>query len=106
MEPDSIIKIENFETYSTQDDLYCRCCFKISNLFDLKPLSSEIISAIKDFIYKEINFSEGSRFVCEECHEIIQTLVKYQNEIYLKQVQFSILVSNNEHRDISKIQGI
>lgn len=105
MESDIDIKIEKIESYSSLGDLYCRCCFKITNSYDLIELQGEIMSAIQKFIYNEIDFTKGSKLICEECHEIIQTLVKYRNEISMKQSQFSILILKNEHRDLKSIKG-
>lgn len=105
MDPKSDIKIESVETFASSDDFYCRCCFKMINSTEFIELSLELMAEMKVFVCSEIDFNRGSKVICEECQEIVQTLSRFRKEISIKQTKFSILVLSNKHKDLTKIQG-
>ncbi|KAG5667402.1 hypothetical protein PVAND_015383 [Polypedilum vanderplanki] len=91
----------------TDENFYCRICFKIFQLHDNKnEIDNGIISTLRDLIQFGLKLSTGSQMMCDECSSLITSFYNFKNEVIDKQAKFAQLVLKNRHQSAIEIQKI
>lgn len=89
------------------ENLYCRSCFFIfqdnSYRYDI---GDDFLTALNELLNLNLNFLEGSSFICDHCVNSVNSFTEFKKAIIEKQNQFNVLVASNQHRFIENIQNI
>lgn len=89
------------------DYSYCRACFKgFTESCYRFDVNSEFKSNLYELIHRELNYSVGSKWICEECNNTVNDFKRYKLDILEKEEQFNILVSNGQHKEIDCIRNL
>lgn len=89
------------------DELYCRCCFKsFSSFCNRNEMSLEFLTNIRDFFQFPLSFSEGSKWICNSCKEIVENFSDFKQEVIKKQAKYKILAVKQQHRDLQNIKNL
>lgn len=89
------------------DYLYCRSCFKGFTESSYRiDINNEFKRNLHELIQEQLNFAEGSRWICEVCQNTVIDFKRFKKEILEKQEQFNILIANGHHKELESIQNL